>query len=1009
MCGRHVHGEDCHTLLNCTIQEHTAHTAACVICGKEEHIHGTAGCNCNLQEHTHTTACWSNVGSQSNPSGAPARPQDGQIYRRGNYYIYISGAWYRYTGRGVSDGDIVDSNCRKTPHTHGTDCNCAKEVHTHTDSCYSDRLHTHSADCYSFSCGEDTHIHDADSCMRVVCAIPEGHSHGAACNSAGSSNTVKTIYAKYGQSLHDIWPVTDDNGKTYNSGERWDPSNSSYYYAVLVYIAQMPADDFTLTLTEANYRTFTMNYWLQVLPGEEGKEYSGKEYALDLTVKANYNYVTKAEDFFAIKGFVQRASSPAFDRNGQITSEAQEVTVDFYYDRVTTRLEFNNNGIALDDRAEHGIPYGAPLKDYEFTPPYPGNLEPNAYTFGGWYTSPGCFDGTEVDWDTLTMPEGNLLLYAKWVPITHRVRIFRDATLTQQIGETQIVDHKEFAIAPSGHITNGSYVFQGWFYQDEVNGVLEEKAFAFHGIPVVDDMDIYAKWSSHVSVDYRINYKLFNTGIDIADPLVGSSLAGHNKTFDAKAGDQLYADFRTGYYPLTNSHTITMSIDGVREFTFYYVYVESMPYKVQYINKETGQKLCEDKEVRDNDLTVVTETFRRFDKMMPDAYQKRLVLSADDTDSDGDGIYDSNVITFYYHTDEENAYYRVVHYIQNIAGDAYREYRSEETVAPIGSRADISALTLTGFAFNGSKTTVNGSVTPTDGTTVTATLGADGLLVELYYDRLIYDYTVLYVNGRTWEELAPSKSGSGVFGQQIVEYALDLSRLGYELVSADAKTHTISASAEHNIIEFHYQEKTVALKYQIVGPEGCGVLTQYGENLTAISGETTGSAPILADGFVFLGWFTDPECTIPVEESWVDRTTGAMIPRKQGSVWTAATYYAKFTALETDLTLTTRSTAAIDANQAFLFRIRGKAGTDTGEIDLTVTVVGNGSTTVTGLPTGDYTVTELTDWSWRYENDTAQREITLEYNNRANELIYDNSRQHDKWLDGNAVSDNRFQ
>ena len=98
----------------------------------------------------------------------------------------------------------------------------------------------------------------------------------------------------------------------------------------------------------------------------------------------------------------------------------------------------------------------------------------------------------------------------------------------------------------------------------------------------------------------------------------------------------------------------------------------------------------------------------------------------------------------------------------------------------------------------------------------------------------------------------------------------------------------------------------------------------------------------------------------------------------------------------------------IDTNQAFLFHIQGKAGTETEGIDLTVTVIGNGSTTITGLPTGEYTVTELTDWSWRYENDTAQREITLEYNNGSNELIYDNTRTHGKWLDGNAVKDNLY-
>ena len=125
-------------------------------------------------------------------------------------------------------------------------------------------------------------------------------------------------------------------------------------------------------------------------------------------------------------------------------------------------------------------------------------------------------------------------------------------------------------------------------------------------------------------------------------------------------------------------------------------------------------------------------------------------------------------------------------------------------------------------------------------------------------------------------------------------------------------------------------------------------------------------------------------------------------------MWDSVTYFAKFAALETDLTITTRSTASIDTDQVFIFNIKGKPDTDTEDIDLTVTVVGNDSVTVTKLPVGEYTVTELVDWSWRYDNALAQRELVLNYNDGANEIIFDNSRDNDKWLDGNAVKDNLF-
>ena len=1011
ICGLgHTHTADCVAELVCPTEEHTAHTAECMICDIPEHIHGSVGCECTEQEHIHTVDCWNNIGSvQNNLSGAPVKPEDGYIYRSSyRYYIYISGVWYRYSGWGVSSGDIVDPACGKKDHVHGTDCSCSQTVHTHTDSCYRDVIHVHTTACYQYSCGALEHSH-TDACRRCICGIPENHSHTNNCTNSSRTNTVKTVYAKYRQSLKNIWPVTDDNGKTYNSGERWSPSGTDLYDYVLVYIDEMPGDDFTLTVDTSNNSTYTMNYYQQVLPGESyDVTYGGNNYKQYSQIKANYGKVTKAEDFFNIRGFYQYASDPAFSGDS-ITINGSNKTVNFYYNRIVDHeITFNNNGAVLTDKTVYGLPYGASVAHCNFVPPYPENLEPNAYTFAGWYTSPGCFDGTEANWETLTMPEGDLLLYAKWEPVTHTVRVFKDKNKTEQLGKDQIVDHGAFADAPSGNITNGNYVFLGWFYEDEVNGEIVEKAFVFNGIPILDDMDIYARWGSHFSVNYTIYYKLLSTGEEIADPTVGSAIVGHNKTFLAKTGNDLYEGYRMGYYPRTNSHTITMSADGNHEFTFYYEFVESMPYKVEYIDKSTGQPIFAEKRVMDNNLSIVTETFVRADKMMPDAYQKRLVLSSDSTDADKDGIYDANVITFYYNFDETHAYYRVVHYIQNITGDTYREFRSEDNVGVLGSNYTVNALTLTGFAYQGGKTTVNGVVIPDAGTSVTTTLTADGALIEFYYDRMEYDYLVRYIDSRTGNDIYPAKAGTGAFGLQIIEHAGNFENIGYTLVSESAKTHTISANAEMNVILFSYQEKNVALKYQIIGPDGCGHLSQESENITAISGVPNGSSPFANNGFIFLGWYTDADCTIAVEEDWVDRESGLLIPQKVGDVWYATTYYAKFAALETDLIITTRATATIDADQVFIFHIQGKPGTETAGVDLIVTVVGNDSVTITKLPTGIYTVTELADWSWRYENATASREINLTYNDGYTEIIFDNSRENGKWLDGNAVKDNLF-
>ena len=65
-----------------------------------------------------------------------------------------------------------------------------------------------------------------------------------------------------------------------------------------------------------------------------------------------------------------------------------------------------------------------------------------------------------------------------------------------------------------------------------------------------------------------------------------------------------------------------------------------------------------------------------------------------------------------------------------------------------------------------------------------------------------------------------------------------------------------------------------------------------------------------------------------------------------------------------------------------------------------------GSTTITHIPRGNYTVTELTDWSWRYKTDDAEQSVTVAANAT---VTFENTRNTDqKWLGGETNKDNRF-
>lgn len=108
----------------------------------------------------------------------------------------------------------------------------------------------------------------------------------------------------------------------------------------------------------------------------------------------------------------------------------------------------------------------------------------------------------------------------------------------------------------------------------------------------------------------------------------------------------------------------------------------------------------------------------------------------------------------------------------------------------------------------------------------------------------------------------------------------------------------------------------------------------------------------------------------------------------------------------TTLTIQKSGWDTVDENQTFLFQIKG-TDENTEDIDLTVTVHGNGKTTITDLPVGRYTVSELTGWSWRYTPDSgAAREIDLTADGQT--LEFENRRTDGNWLNGDNFKVNLF-
>lgn len=809
------------------------------------------------------------------------------------------------------------------------------------------------------------------------------HTHDDSCY-----KEIKTITAKYQADIHKNFPIKDgdetiwwivpDGTETYGKLDRQTYLGS---------IDTMPGENITFEKydTESGAKIY---YYVETLNGTSGDTtYNGKNYTqykvIDLDYSTNTN-LTYKEEFHPITGFTQGDSNPTLPKDGSVPMHRDNY---LYYTRNSYKLKFYNYN--ADVAGEGGsVQYEAPLSGYYFEPEYPSNLEKNAYKFDGWYTTAGCYAGSEVNWATATMPASDVTLYAKWVPVTHTVKTYQtenDLNSSAPAQETWTVSHGKTVENPPENPSKGEYTFVGWFYKD-ADGT--EHAFDF-SMPVTKDLNLYAKWSVNTLVSYTIKYAVQNkdgTYTYIADDTKGSALALTTKTFEAKTGTQLKEGYQSGYFPTTSSHSIIMDIDNPakNEYTFVYVPKAEVEYTVKYLEKGTETQLANPKTVKTRDA-VVTETFKQISGYAPDAYQKRLVLAAE-----------NNEIIFWYVKDDTHAPVQIIHWTQNIAGGGYTEYQSSTNLnGVIGQTYSEASLTIAGFTYNANpKHPVDGYPAKASGK-----LTASGLVLNLYYDRIEYPYEFRFLEQGTNKQLKKPVTETARYQAQVTQKAETIP--GYTLVSAENQAINIAIEdpadvAKKNVKTFYYQEQTVDIKYVAVG---FGTLDNVQDsNVKVLSGTVQGSTPTAAKGYKFVGWFEDEACTQAVNKAWVNTGTNKLTPQKSVPYgdqkgYGAATYYAKFERDVFDLKITKNVTGeGANLNQTFVFTVKNEANETISTI-----VLKNGETkTIKGLPVGTYTVTEDTAWSWQYKAENATQ--TVIPNGAEAAVIFTNAYKGTNWL-----------
>ncbi|MDD6236209.1 MAG: InlB B-repeat-containing protein [Clostridiales bacterium] len=253
-------------------------------------------------------------------------------------------------------------------------------------------------------------------------------------------------------------------------------------------------------------------------------------------------------------------------------------------------------------------------------------------------------------------------------------------------------------------------------------------------------------------------------------------------------------------------------------------------------------------------------------------------------------------------------------------------------------------------------------------------------------------YTVHYYKAGTTEQVADDRTNSVMIGTTVTEKAkmgTELNRLPADKQNKYYPTNTSTSVIINQLdqeIIFYYKEAS-SVSYTVYYQD------TNGNDLIDPVTKTTEYSTV-TESYVPIDNYAPRQYQIMKDLS-VDETQNKII----------------FIYDPTLTTLTiTKSGADVskDPNQSFIFYVKG-ADENTKDIDITVVINGNGSKTIQSLPVGTYTVTEDTQWSWRYRAQSSNpATIEAKGGDVKNEIIFTNDRTADKWLDGNAYCRNLF-
>jgi len=695
---------------------------------------------------------------------------------------------------------------------------------------------------------------------------------------------------------------------------------------------------------------YTVTYVINGLPADKASKFE-VQYAPINTEVQLHQFSFDGYDRISIAAATEKDSQAVAISNGKITMTGGNVVVTITYKAIDYTITYSglDGAVVIENPATYTVEDTITLH----------NPTKEGYDFVGW-TGTGLTSATK----TVTIPAGSTgdrAYTATWTEKTYTVTYYAN----NGSGTSQAVDsftHGSSVKIAGNLFTNGNSQFVRWNTKPDGSGRDYEPGTVYS---VNADLDLYAVWGYQLSV----NVHSIVDGQDMLEGYISyqgdswGSTATAVWPADALTGQSLV--FTSGEDRIICSVKVVVNGTTIVEQAVN----DQCPYAHSYTFTEALSK-----------DTTIDVYF----------YARRVSLNAE---IDRGSVYctvagDSNLYPW-----------QTVHCNPG-------EHKGATVVFCPATGYGIETVTINGEAVTNPILNADGSYTYeigddgiTEDTTITVTTTLNGYTITYDLD----GGTVVPENPTAYDVTSPAitlknptKEGYTFAGWT-----------GTGLSGATMNVTIPAGSIGDRQYTATWTENTVTIHYETVGPNGAtnfGSVNPTTQTVGVVTGQPSSTASVSSNVYKFVGWF-DTDGNLLSQNATYN-------PAPVNGFHVAATYIAKFEYNLTSLTIEKGGWNTADANQTFLFHVRGL---DDG-VDLMVTIHGDGSVIIDGLTVGyRYTITEMTDWSWRYhtsgwshgaENGAGNSAtITIGVQGR---IVFANNRGIFQWLDGDSWLDNLF-